>query len=223
MEVLPQASLFLGIIPALILLYYGLRGWDEQYVEKTLFIMFVLGIITGFIGSIIEILTLSAGILIVVLFPVLEQILKTMVLNLRRFHEKRSTVVYGLSFGLGFGSIFTPVSLIFANVDPGSIFSVVSILIGSIGIIFLHGATGVLIGYGVYQGHLSKFYIYTLVAHIPVTAWFFITIYYHVEQIQIGLILYGVLLYWYVLKKIMNPVLFQTKRRKRTGKSRMEQ
>jgi hypothetical protein len=216
MSLLPQSSLFLGIIPALILLYISLKEWEGEYADKTLFIMFIIGIILGFIAALIEIFTLSSGLLIIVLFPILEQIMKTMVLNLKRFHGKRSSVIYGLSLGLGFGSIFTPVSMILANIEASSPITLFAILIGSIGIIFIHGVTGALIGYGVFIERLFTYYIIAFIVHLPVTLWFFITGYFNMSQLQIGIIVYGIIVYWIIKKRVVDNVLRQREKRKRT-------
>lgn len=214
MAILPQASLFLGIIPALVLLYIGLKGYDDFYKEKNIFLTFVIGIILGFIAALMELFTLTAGVLIIILFPILEQILKTMILNVGRLHGKKETVIYGLSLGLGFGSIFTPVSIILANIQTESILLLASIILGSIGIILVHGATGIIIGYGVYKGKLMKNYVFALILHIPVTAWFFLTGIYKLEHLQVYLVLYGLVIYWYATKKIMPKILNRNQRRK---------
>jgi len=215
MAILPQASLFLGIIPALVLLFIGLKGYDEFYKEKNIFLTFVIGIILGFIAALIELFTLTVGVLIIILFPILEQILKTMILNVGKLHGKRETVIYGLSLGLGFGSIFTPVSIILANIQTESIILLASIILGSIGIILVHGATGLIIGYGVYNGKLMKNFVFVLILHIPVTAWFFLTGIYKLEHLQVYLVLYGLIIYWYTTKKIMPQILNRNQRRKR--------
>jgi len=217
MAVLPQASLFLGVIPALVLLFIGLKGYDEFYKEKNIFLTFVVGIILGFIAALIELFTLTAGVLIIILFPVLEQILKTMILNVGRLHGRKETVIYGLSLGLGFGSIFTPVSIILANIQTESILLLASIILGSIGIILVHGATGVIIGYGVFIGKLMKNYVFALILHIPVTIWFFLTGIYKIEFLQVCLILYGLVIYWYATKKIIPQILNRNQRRKKLG------
>jgi hypothetical protein len=215
MTVLPQASLFLGVIPALVLLFIGLKGYDQFYKEKNIFLTFVIGIILGFIAAVIELLTLTVGVLIIILFPILEQILKTMILNVGRLHGKRETVIYGLSLGLGFGSIFTPVSIILAPIQTESIMLLVSIILGSIGIILVHGATGVIIGYGVYIGRLTKNYVFALILHIPVTTWIFLTGIYRLEHLQVCLVLYGIFIYWYATKKIMSRIINRSQRRKK--------
>jgi hypothetical protein len=218
MDVLPQASLFLGVIPALILLYIGLKGYEGHYKDKNIFLAFVVGIIAGFFAALMELFTINVGIVFIVLFPILEQLLKTMILNIRRLHEKGETIIYGLSLGLGFGSIFTPVSMIAADFQIGETILIASVILGSFGIILFHGATGVFIGYGIYAGKLSKYFIFAVLLHVPVTGWFFLTVFYNVEYLQIGLILYGLIIYWYATKKIMPQILLRSERRKRSKK-----
>jgi hypothetical protein len=213
MTIIPQASLFLGIIPALFILFIGLKGYDGLYKEKNVFLSFVFGIISGVIAAIIEIITLSIGFLIIILFPILEQILKLMILNIRRLQREKSSVIYGLSLGLGFGSVFTPISLILANFETESIILIFSVLIGSIGIILLHGATGIILGYGVFSGKILKYYIFTIIIHIPFTTWFLLTGYYKIEQTQILLIIYGLIAYWYASSKIMKKILKRNSRK----------
>jgi hypothetical protein len=218
MDALPQASLLLGIIPALVIMYVGLKGYEGHYKDKTIFLTFIVGIVAGVIAALIELVTVNAGIAFIVLFPALEQLLKTMILNIGRLQRKKETTIYGLSLGLGFGSIFTPVSMIFANVKMGEIISVALVIIGSLGIILVHGATGIIIGYGVYDGKLSKYFAFAFLLSVPVTLWFFLTIFFKVEYLQIGLIAYGLIVYWYALKRIMPQILPKSKLRKRSKK-----
>ena len=211
MSILPQASLFLGIIPALFLLFLGLKGFDGYYKDKIVFLSFIIGIILGVISAAMEILSLSLGILIIVLFPILEQILKLIILNFSRLQKQKSTVIYGLSLGLGFGSVFTPISIILANFETDSIIIIASVIIGSFGIILLQAGTGIILGYGVFTGKILKYFLFTIIIHIPFTAWFFLTGIYQIEQTQILLIFYGLVVYWYSSNKIMKNILDKTK------------
>ena len=218
MSILPQASLFLGIIPALFLLFLGLKGYDGYYKEKNVFLSFVIGIILGVIAAVMEIITLSMGIFVIILFPILEQVLKLMTLNIGRLQKQKSTVVYGLSLGLGFGSVFTPISLILANFETESLTLISSVIIGSFGIILFKAGTGIIIGYGVFTGKILKYYIIAILLHMPFTAWFFLTGFYRIEQTQILLIFYGLAVYWYASNKIMIKILDRNKRKKEKEK-----
>jgi hypothetical protein len=218
MEVVLQAILFLGIIPALILMFISLKGYDGCYRDKSVFLTFVAGIATGCFAAIIEFVTVNIGITFIILFPIFEQIFKTMILNLPRLHRKKEATIYGLSLGLGFGSIFTPFAMIAANFQTGDMMVIAAVVVGSVGIIMVHGATGTLIGYGVYATQLKKYFILALLFHIPVTLWFFVTNYFDVPYLQIGLILYGVVIYWYATTKVMPQILSQSNRRKKLKK-----
>jgi len=218
MNILPPASLFLGIIPALILLFISLKGFEGHYKEKTMFIVFIAGIIAGFVSAIIELLTANVRIFYLFLFPILEQLFKTMILNIGRFQGKRETTIYGLVLGLGFGAIFTPVSILLSNIQTTDYMLFALVLFGAIGIILFQAATGTIIGYGVYYGKLSGYLLLAILLHLPVTIVIFVTNLFQVGYLQIGLVGYGLILYWYATKKLMPRILLQSQRRKRSKK-----
>lgn len=213
MNVIPQSSLLLGIIPALILLYISLKDWQDHYTEKTLFIMFILGIIIGFIVVLMS--TFYDLLIIILIFPFLEQIIKTMILNLRRSQAKQATVMYGLGFGLGFGSIYPPAFLILFSQAEMSNFILVSTLLGSLGLLLIHGATGALIGYGIYQGKLLNFYFYSVLMLIGANLLMWI----QVGYVQWITLLVGLFMFYLVHKKILLKVVRSFEKRKQNPKS----
>jgi len=158
MNIIPQSSLFLGVIPALILLYITLKGYEGFYKDKTMFILFIAGIIMGFVAAFAQSITIVATILYVALLAIFNQMFKTIVLNIGRFQKNKETPIHGLSLGLGFGSSFTPFMIIALSsfVGINNVYVLLTAGIGSFGIILFHGATGSLIGYGVFQGKLIK-------------------------------------------------------------------
>ncbi len=216
---IPQTSLFIGVIPALIVLYLGLKGYEGHFKEKLIFLTFIVGIVIGFISALIELFTTqSIGILLyIVLFPVLEQLFKTIVLNIGRFQEKQETVIYGLSLGLGFGSVFTPASIILGNFQEINL-SFIAAIIGSFGIILFHAGTGVIIGYGVYAHKLTTYVTIAVLMHFVITSIIGVTNLLKVTYLQIILVIYGIIIYWYATKKIMPRILDESQRRKRTQK-----
>ncbi|UCB59209.1 MAG: protease PrsW [Thermoplasmatales archaeon] len=208
MDQIPQALLFLGLIPVLILFYISLRGYEEIFHFKNVFITLVIGMIIGVIAIIIEANTAAVAVLFIILYPLLEQLFKTMILNLRRFQGRKVTVIYGLSLGLGFGSIFILLALILLYMG-GSVdtFSLVLTVLGSLGIIMLHGATGLYIGFGVYSYKLIKYVLLSILLHIPVTAWIYITTEIERGYLQLAIFPYGILLYLHATTKIMPKIL----------------
>jgi hypothetical protein len=215
---IPQTSLFIGIIPALIILYIGLKGYEGHFKDKTIFLTFIVGIILGFIAAVIELFTRGIGLIIyIILFPVLEQLSKTIVLNLGRFQEKQETTIYGLSLGLGFGSVFTPAAIIMGNFQEINI-AFIAAIIGSFGLILFHAATGAIIGYGVYSHKLSTYLTFAILLQIPITTVIGVTNLFNISYLQISIVVYGVIVFWYAIKKIMPRILQESQRRKRTQK-----
>jgi len=209
---IPESSLLLGIIPALILLYISIKGWQGKFTEKTLFIMFIIGIIAGFFIAIIQ-SQIGLSIDLLIIYPFLEQIIKTVILNLRRFHGKQEIIIYGLGLGLGFGSIYPPASLLIPATNIDSTVNLIYVLVGAIGLLFLHGTTGAIIGYGVYQGKLPKFYLLAVSVLILAN---FIRIDYQIQWLNL---IIGVILYIYIQKKIIGIMIHQSEQRKRPSKS----
>jgi hypothetical protein len=207
---IPQSSLLLGIIPALVLLYISIKDWQGKFVEKTLFIIFIIGIFIGFIVSIVQ-LQFMIVIEILIIYPFLEQIVKTMVLNLRRFQEKQSTIIYGLALGLGFGSIYPPASMMLISAESVTNQDILMILLGSIGLLLLHGATGAMIGYGIYQKLLPKYYLFSVVILIIGNVFKLF------ENFKWINLIFGIILFWYVHKSIIKKVIKTTEKRIRSN------
>lgn len=220
MEVLPQASLFLGIIPALILLYICLKGYEEHYKDKTIFLTFVIGIILGFASAIVRLffLFLPLVIVVIILLAFFEQLSKTIILNVGRLQLKKETTIYGLSLGLGFGSVFTPFLVIAVSASiQGDVYAASLTAIGSLGIILFHGATGAYIGYGIYTGKMLKYLLTAIIIQLPFNVIVDLTRFYpnkYFLYLQLGLIIYGGIVFWYVVKKIIPQILSQRQRKR---------
>lgn len=221
-EFLPQSSLFIGIIPALALVYLIIRKWTGNYQEKMVFLMFVFGIISGFTVIFVEFYVgLTTLLEFVIIFRLIEIMGKMIILNLRRFQEKQETVLYGLVLGLGFGSIYPPVSLLLINAVSVSTFDIISVLIGSIGMILIQGSTGALLGYGVFKRNLIIPISVTLMLHVIFHYLLFELVFTWTWILFLG----GIISYLVAMQKIVYPVLDQSKRRKRRteNKSKLDQ
>jgi len=226
MDILPQASLFLGVIPALIIMYLSLKRYEGYYKDKNMFLTFIIGIIMGFIAAFVQSFTFSLSIIFIIILSFFDQLFKTVVLNLRRFHGKNETPIYGLSLGLGFGSSFTPFMIIAtAAISTNNTYILTLIAIGSIGIILFHGATGAYIGFGVFQGKLTRFLIISILLQIPFNLLLGLMISYsninslHMQIIFVCLVIvYGFLFFFYIIKKILPLLIIQAERRKRSKK-----
>jgi hypothetical protein len=224
MDIPIQAVLFLGIIPALLIMFISLKGYDGYYKDKSVFLSFVTGIILGVIVAVVRLIFNPQPFLIVfiVLLAFFEQLIKTMVLNIGRLQFKKETTIYGLSLGLGFGSSFTPFLIIAISQSPQVTLTELSIVvIGSIGFILFHAASGAYIGFGIFSGKVMKYLITVIIIQIPFNVIIDFSrftsdpyfIYY-----QAGLIIYGTVFFVYIMKKVTPQILTMTERRKRTKK-----
>ena len=226
-----QAILFLGIIPALILLYISLKGFEGVYKDKSLFLVFVIGIIMGVASASFRIIIPFIPLLIttIAVFAFLDQLMKTILLNLPRLQRKKETVLYGLALGLGFGSSYTPYMIIIGSSQiPDSTLSLIALVIfGSIGYILVHGSTAALLGYGIFKDQLMKYLLLTLFIHIVFNAFADladprlyenpnITEYFPV--LQLILVVFGLILFWYIQKNILPEIRTYEEKRKRSKK-----
>ena len=212
MNPLPQASLFLGIIPALFIMYISLKGYDDYYKDKIMFITFIAGIFMGFIAAFVQFYFFGIIIISLILLAIFNQLFKTVILNIKRFQRKKETPIYGLSLGLGFGSSFTPFMIIAASSSkfiPDNIFILSLIGLGSLGIIFFQGATGAYIGYGIYTGSLLKKFIISVILELPLGFLSMLTINPDVSSINTQIIFviitifYGFVVFFYIIKNVL--------------------
>lgn len=231
-SVLPSVSLFLGIIPAFILLYISIKGYDEFYKEKILYLTFIIGCVLGVVSVLVEsaVANIGIGIFFIILYPIFEQLLKTIVLNIGRFQEKKETVIYGLCLGLGFGSIFTPFSLVNTAARLQESFTSLDIawkVVESFGFILIHGATGLFIGYAVYKKKLLHYVSLAILLYIPIVLLTSFSIekeYYYIGiLLLIVLLIYSGLIYWYSTTKILtqiDPTRLRKQRKKKQRKTK---
>ena len=227
MELPTQAILFLGIIPALFFLFIALKGYEGYYKDKTIFLTFITGIFFGILAAIIRLIInpLPLVIIYIILFAFLEQLFKTIVLNIGRLQFKKETTIYGLTLGLGFGSSFTPFLVIIGSLSgQSSTIFLTLVAFGSIGFILFHAASGAIIGYGIFSGKMTKFLFIAIFLQIPFNAIsdltrvqiIFNSTYYPIFQAAV--VVYGAILFIYVIKKIMPRILQEKDKRKRTKK-----
>lgn len=219
MEVPIQAALFLGIIPALFLMFFCLKGYDGYYKDKSIFLTFIAGIILGVIVAVVR-LRINAGPLVIIfliLYAIFDQLFKTIILNIGRLQLKKETVIYGLTIGLGFGSSFTPFLIIIESLSgPINYYYLSLIGFGSIGYILFHAATGAYIGFGIYKGRLIRYLLIAILLQLPFNAiadLIFFRAYF--PYVQIGLFIYGLFIFIYVVKKLMPQIKENNDKRKR--------
>lgn len=220
-----QSILLLGIIPALIILFLSLKGYDTLYKQKTVFLILIIGIIIGVIVAVVRffIYSLPLSILFIISFAFFEQLFKTIILNIGRFQRKKETTIYGLTLGLGFGASFTPFLILAGSITEEPTLALYGlILIGTIGFTLFHASTAAYIGYGIYIGRLTKYLITAIILQLPFNLILDLSrftkdplfMYY-----QFALLIYGLICYVYIAKYVMPNILKDKKLRKRSKRT----
>ena len=156
------------MVLGLLLMLMTLRRFEGFFKENTLFLLFIAGMILGFVSTLIERIFFPLvgsfenieGVLVLYLYPsaiyiigssILAEGFKAVVINLARFRFKRETTFFGFGLGIGFGAT--------ASIMPFFQFSdylyprgvALPILI-SVVYILLNGATGLVLGAGSARG-----------------------------------------------------------------------
>jgi RsiW-degrading membrane proteinase PrsW (M82 family) len=169
-----SALLPIGIIPALLVLYVTLAGYEEKFKDSYIFLTFIGGIAVGTLVYFMEIWVLTIfnyevllqliDIILVLsfLFALFEHLAKLVVLNLPRFQRDEGTVLYGASLGLGFAA--TSGAVFMREVD--SLLSLEGAYAGllAIGLMFVSCATTMLLGIGIVRQERMKFLVLAALA-----------------------------------------------------------
>ena len=170
MEPAMIVAAILVFAPALLMIYYLMKDYTYPAVEEpffkdsTLFTLFAVGLIEGFIISAFYKMFISSwgNVLIGVAFALVQQLAILVVLNLKRFHRKSDTVFYGFSLGIGqgvgmaFGVTVTMLSVFtsFSDVDVTSWIIIVLFIAQEL---MLMCSTGATVGEGVARLRISEF------------------------------------------------------------------
>ncbi len=155
-----------GIGPALAILWHALRRFDYPLAPRTLFddrrvfTLFAVGMVAGVVtGSFLNVFLASTLLglwLLLVLLALLEEAVKMVLLNLKRFQGRFDTTFYGLSLGAGVASTWiAPQAYLTFVLIPAALTDPLvwaSLLLLSFGVAALNGTTGAVIGYGAAHG-----------------------------------------------------------------------
>jgi hypothetical protein len=178
-DILQIVAAIAGFGPPLFLLYYTVKDYTYPRVKQPffddsrIFKFFALGIVIGMVYFALEewggtLTSTDSIIILVVLFAILEEAIKLVILNYPKFQRKVDTAFIGLALGLGIAMTFT-----FATVystlldveDPGA-FEMIAFSFLGLQFVFLHGSTTTLIGIGVVRGDVKGYFVEALLIHM---------------------------------------------------------
>ncbi len=178
-DILQITAAIAGFGPAMALLYFTAKDYTFPKVEKPffddrrLFMFFAVGIVLGMVFFLVEEYGAGASssetvVAVVLVYGVLESLLKLIILNFPRFQRKVDTAFYGLSMGLGISSTYAFASVYVSLLgleSPTVVDGIVFSLIG-VQLVLLHGATTAMIGVGVARGETRGYFTQALLLQI---------------------------------------------------------
>lgn len=180
MDLIFGLAMVLGIGPALILMYLGVRNYTYPRVEQpffsdpTFFLLLVVGMIAGSVLFFaLRVLGMTANVVYMVLLGVIATLFMVVCMNLKRFRGKSDSVFYGYSLGLGMscglstGIVFVTVSAT-SEAGLGLDLSLVVLLLLSVSMALTFGACGTTVGEGIARHRVMEF---ALQAMIPMVVY----------------------------------------------------
>jgi len=165
----------IGLGPALALMYWTLKDYTYPAVEKPffddrrIFFMLAVGLVLGAVLFFVEIMFDLSFVLVALLFAVIEELVKLVILNYKSFQRKLDTQFYGLTLGLGMGGTLAFGNVFFVMSDlTGKLDALDYLLLILIAVQFslLHGSTGATIGAGVARGLPFGYFSQATMVHI---------------------------------------------------------
>lgn len=176
-DLLQITSAIAGFGPSIALLYYTMSSYtfpkvkEPFFDDSKIFKFFALGIALGMIIFAFESWGRPTGetlVALVVMYAVMEELMKLVILNFPRFQRKVDTAFYGLALGLGIATTYTFASVYVSLLDledPG-LFEMVAYSLLGLQFVLLHGSTTTMIGVGVVRRDLKGYFSEALLVHL---------------------------------------------------------
>lgn len=168
-----------GFAPAMALLFYTLRGYtfpavkEPFFDDRKIFAFFALGIVLGMVLFALESWGGTASsnetlVALVLVFALVEEMMKVVILNFPRFQRRLDTGFYGLSMGLGIAATFTFATVYSSllEVDSPGAFELIAFPLLGLPLVLLHGSTTALIGVGVVRRDLRGYVSEAVLIHL---------------------------------------------------------
>ncbi len=168
----------MGMGVALALMYWTLKDYTYPAVEKPFFDdrrvfgLLAVGMVLGVLIYAFQQYFPLEEVIFALLFAVIYEVVKLLVLNLKRFSRKLDTPFYGLTIGLGMGGTVaigyiwgSLTGLRLGDIAPTAVDYVV-FMVWAAQLCLLNGSTGVIVGVGVTKGQPFGFLANAILVHL---------------------------------------------------------
>lgn len=165
-------QLVMGIVsflPALAIVYVVLGAREEFFRHQAMFVAMIGGLVLGLLVAIAEMFILrDAGILFVVLaFPLVETMGKTMLVGLPRFRDEDETILLGGAAGAMMAAMLMVFYVQYLAEDPLTWQLVAKIAAAAIGLTGAHFVSGLRLGLGPARGSVISGFFPSLFWLLP--------------------------------------------------------
>jgi hypothetical protein len=185
--------------------------------DRKVFFLLAVGIMMGVIIAAVEYLFSSTDVgsllLYAVLFALVEELAKFVILNMRRFLQKLDTTFYGVTLGLGIGSTTAFGAVFFTlNAFKGQVGALdyVFLVLLAIQLVLLHGVTATTIAIGSARGNPWPYLVQAIMAHLVVNL---LMVPYYLGESPLGYISFALslgflaLYYWHIYTTMIPEVV----------------
>ena len=164
-------AMVLGIGPALILMYLGVRKYTYPRVEQpffsdpTFFMLLVVGMVAGSVLFFaMRVMGFASNFVYMVIMAAIEAMVFVVVMNLRRFRGKSDSVFYGYALGLGI-SCGLSTGIVFVTASTVETFdaSVLILILISVSMSLMLGACGTTVGEGIARHRVMEFALQAMI------------------------------------------------------------
>jgi hypothetical protein len=164
----------IGFAPAMILMFWTLRDYTYPRAEKPFFEdkkafgLFAVGMVLGVAVYAAQSWFPLQIVYVALLFAIVEELVKLMILNFPRFQRRLDTSFYGLTIGLGIGSTmgFGAAYVGLHFVESVSAWTIFVVVLLAIQLVLLNASTGATIGIGVTRGSPWAFFAQATLIHL---------------------------------------------------------
>ena len=171
-------SFLIGIVPVFVILFYTVKNYEKYFEDRHFFFALLTSLFLSVVAGFVHIL-IYAGLpaffdivgfaVILIGLAIFETMVKLVFANLPRFKREYDTTFYSASFGFGFAS-FIVIAISYINITGelgASVESILSLVMFGLGVVFIQGALGIYLGYGVHKHELTLYAFYAVLMQLP--------------------------------------------------------
>jgi hypothetical protein len=175
-------AMMIGAIPAVILFFYMLGPFEGLFDENSVFFSFVIGMSVGVVVGVIHVVVdpwalqnyFTSLLIFVIGFAVFDTFLRVVLFNSTKFSLKMETTFYCTAFSLGYGAMLAALWFYRSFTHPTAevnAWVIIAYIAASFAFAVVYGSTGMLLGFGAYEGFIWRLAFMSVMTGNFMTPW----------------------------------------------------